>query len=124
MARADGEGDHISGAEGEVAAADSWADEWTSEEDVDFASGDAEDLMRGGVEVVEGVDAVPPLWGPAVGGEGMLHGGGCLLGVGRREGAAIEEDREVEVVGNPAVWLEDEVLGRGRGGLGGGGGKA
>ena len=78
---------------------------------MDFAGGDAEDLVGGGVEVVKGVDAVAPLWGPAVRREGLLHGGGEGVGGGAGEGGAVEQNGEAGVVGHPAVGLEEEVFG-------------
>jgi len=122
VAGAGGEGDDVAGVEGEVVAGlfTPSATSWAAEGDADFAGGYAEDLVGGGVEVVEGVDAVAPLRGPAVGGEGLFHGGGGLFCGGVGEGVAVEEDGEVRVVGHPSVGLEEEVLGGGRG-LGGGG---
>ena len=69
--------------------------------------------MRGGVEVVEGVDAVSPLGRPAVGGEEGLHAGGGVARGG--DGGAVEQDREARVVGHPAVWVEEDGFGLGVG---------
>ena len=66
--------------------------------------------MRGGVIVVEVVDAVAPLRGPTVGGEEVLH---CVCEiVACWEGAAVEEDWQ-RAVRHPAVGLEVELLRRG-----------
>ncbi len=115
---ASGESDDVSGAQGEIATAGSGA----AERDVDLTGGDTEDLVGGGVEMMKGVDAVAPLRRPAGGVEGAFHGGGEGGWIGRwGEGAAIEEDGEVGVVGYPAVGGKDEVLRRPGWGLGGDG---
>ncbi len=46
---------------------------FAAEDEIGVAGSEAEDLVRGGVVVVEGVDAVAPLRRPAVGGEEALH---------------------------------------------------
>lgn len=57
-----------------------------------MAGCEAENLVGGGVVVVEGVDAVAPLRRPAVAFEDLLKVG-CWIGVGGVDGGAIEQDR-------------------------------
>src|SRR6266481_3626364 len=64
------ESDDIAGVDGDRLAA------FSAEDEVGVAGGEAQDFVRGGVVVVEVVDAVAPLRGPAVGGEEALHGVG------------------------------------------------
>ena len=86
---------------------------FSSEDEISVAGGEAQDFVRGGVVVVEVVDAVAPLRGPAVGGEEMLHG----VGEGVRwiwagwKGVTVEEDWQ-RTVGHPAVGLQVELLRR------------
>ena len=69
------------------------------------AGGDAEHFVRGGVIVVEGIDAVDPGVAPSVRREQILD----VLRVAGREGVAIEDERQARVVGNGAVVVQ-EVL--------------
>ncbi len=99
VADAGGEKEDVAGAEGELAAG-RWASllsglgaVWgAAEDEAGLASGEAQDLMRGGVVVVVGVDAVAPLGRPAVGGEEGLHAGGGVACGG--DGGAVEQDGE------------------------------
>jgi len=90
---------------------------WAAEDEVRGAGGEAEDLVGGGVVVVEVVDAVAPLRGPAVLLEGALHHGSKIRRV-RIKRLAVEQHRQRGVVGDPAV--AGEVEGFRRGGLDGG----
>jgi hypothetical protein len=70
--------------------------------------GEAEDFVRGGVVVVEGIDAVAPLRRPAVAVEEGFAGRGGVAAGG--EGAAIKKHGKAWIVGHPAVGFEMEDL--------------
>jgi hypothetical protein len=78
-----------------------------AEHDLGVPCGEAENLVSGGVIVVKVVDAVAPLWGPAVAGEELLH----LLSEAGSDGKdlAVEEYGE-GVVWHPAIGLEVELI--------------
>ena len=61
----------------------------SAEDEVGLAGGEAQDFVCGGVVMMEVVDAVAPLWRPAIGGEEALH---RVREIGPdRKGVAIEE---------------------------------
>lgn len=112
VAGAGGKKEDVAGAEGELAAGRQTFP-GAAEDEAGFAAGKAEDFVGGGVEVVKGVDAVSPLRRPAIGGEEGLHaGGGVACGW---HGGAVEQDGQAGVVGHPAVRMEQDGFGGGRG---------
>ncbi len=81
-----------------VAGADSglWA-AFASKADARFATRDTEELVCCGVIMVERVHCVAPCWRPVIFAEELLTCFGCVAGHG--EGVAINEQRNVGVVG-------------------------
>jgi len=107
VAGAGGENEDISGLDGDGLAT------FAAEDEVGVTTGEAQDLVGGGMIVVEGVDPVAPLRRPSVGGKGALHVSGQVA-VGF-EHTSIEQNRK-RAVGHPAVWLQMNLLrGDGRG---------
>src|SRR5438874_10518149 len=68
--------------------------------------------MRGGVIVVKVVDAVAPLWRPAVGGEEAFHFVREIIAAWK--GVAVEKDRQ-RTVRHPAVGFQVQLVRRGCG---------
>lgn len=108
-----GEDGDVAGADGDFTA----AREFAAEDELGFAGGEGEDLVRGGVVVMEGVDAVAPGGLPAVAADELFKAL-CEFALAAEE-LAIEEDGQALVVGHPPVFLEEKRFGLWFGGLGG-----
>ena len=80
---------------------------FTAQHQVCVAGGETKNLVCCRVVVVEGVDAVAPLWQPSVGSEGAFHFG-AEIGT-RWKSASIQKNGQW-AVRHPAVGFEVKLL--------------